>query len=78
VLAEDLIAMASEEAVSPVAERAGNNAKQEGSEPPNAAELGEYGDGGVGLDEKLFRGLAGIEEDADSIELGEIDAMRTK
>jgi len=53
--------------------RARNDTKQERKCAPDAAEFRKHSDGGVGLGEKLFGGLAGIEEDADGIELGQID-----
>ncbi len=61
VLTKDLVSMGRDKAICPVADRSRNDAKHAGKYAPDASELGEYGDGGVRLGEKLFHGLTGIE-----------------
>ena len=72
--AEDTVAVAGDEAVSPVAEGLGQELEEKSEELPEAAELMQDEDDRVGAREEMFAGEFVIHDDVDGVEILGISA----
>src|SRR5580692_1839039 len=66
---EDAVAIAGDYAVSPIAEEAGLELRHETQEAPEAPELLEDEDCGVGTSQQVFIGLIGVDDDINGVEI---------